>query len=58
MYIFFNNLVFTTLLSLFKLIGTGNSSTCNLPTLLFQLLKLLGAIFNLSISNLSTSDFK
>ena len=30
----------------------------NLSTLLFKLLKQLGTFFNLSISNLSTSDFK
>ena len=30
----------------------------NLSTLFFKLLKLLGIFFNLSISNLSISDFK
>ena len=39
--------------------GTGNKlSTSNLPTLLFNLLKLVWTFFSLSISNLSTLDFK
>ena len=59
MYIFFNNISFTTPLSLLKSAGTGtNLSTSNLSTLLFKLLKLLGTFFNLLISNLSTLDFK
>ena len=46
-------------LSLCKSTGTStNSSTSNLSTLLFKLLKLLGTFFSLSTSNLSTSDFK
>ena len=41
-------------LSLHKSAGTGtNSSTFNLSTLLFKLLKLVGTFFNLSVSNLS-----
>ena len=59
MYIFFNNISFTTALSLLKSEGTGtNLSTSNLCTLLFKLLKFLGTFFNLLISNLSTLDFK
>ena len=51
---------FTTSLSLLKLTGTGTnlSTTANLSTLLLKLPKLVGVFFNLSISNLSTSDFK
>ena len=50
---------FTTSLSLLKSTGTGtNLSTPKLSTLLFKLLKLLGILFNLSISTLSPSDFK
>ena len=45
---------FTSSLSLLKLTGTGT----NLTTLLFKLLKLRGTFFNLSIANLSTSDFE
>ena len=58
MYIFFNNIIFTTSLSLFQLTGTGgtNLSTSNLSTLIFKLLQLLGKFFNLSVSNLSTLD--
>ena len=49
-------LFFITSLSLLKSTETGfNLSTSNLPTLLFKLLKLLGA--NLSISNLSVVAF-
>ena len=59
MYILFNNIVFTTLLSLFKSTRAGtNLSTSNLSVLLFELLKLLGTLFNLTISNLSTLGFK
>ena len=50
---------FTTSLSLLKSTGTGtNLLTPKLSTLLFKLLKLLGILFNLSISTLSPSDFK
>ena len=35
-----------------------NLSTPNLSTLLFKSIKPLGTFFNLSMSNLSTSDFK
>ena len=58
MYIFFNNIIFTTSLSLFQSTGTGgtNLSTSNLSTLIFKLLQLLGKFFNLSVSNLSTLD--
>ena len=50
---------FTASLSLLKSTGTGtNLSTPKLSTLLFKLLKLLGILFNLSISTLSPSDFK
>ena len=56
---FFNNIIFTTSLSLLKSRGIGtNLSTSNLSTLLFKLFKLVGAFFNLSISNLSTLDYE
>ena len=50
---------FTTSLSLLKSIGAGaNLATSNLSTLLFILLIGLSTFFNLSIYNLSTSDFQ
>ena len=36
----------------------ANLSTPNLSTLLFKSIKPLGTFFNLSMSNLCTSDFK
>ena len=57
MYIFFNNIIFCTSLNLLKLTGAGlNLLTSNLSTLL--LIKFAGRYFNVSISNLSISDFK
>ena len=41
-----------------SILETGSNLLIYLSTLLFKLLKLIGTIFNLSISNLSTSDFK
>ena len=56
---FLTTLFFTTSLSLFKSKGTGtNLLTSSLSDLLFKLFKPYGTIFVLSISNLSTSDFK
>ena len=56
--VFLTTSFFTTLLSLLKSTGTGASlSISNLPTLLFTLLKLVGKLFNLLRSNLSTSVF-
>ena len=50
---------FTASLSLFESTGTGTIyQNLNLLTLLFKWLKLVGTFFNLSISNLSTSDVK
>ena len=50
---------FTTLLSLFKSTGVvSNLPISHLSNLLFELLKLRCTFLNLSISNLSTSDFK
>ena len=50
---------FTALLSYLKSSETGTKlSTSSLSTLLFKLLKLFGTFFNLSMSNLSTSDCK
>ena len=58
-YIFFINIIFTTLLSLLKSTETGaNLSTSNLFTLLFKLFKPVGTFSNLQISYLSTSYFK
>ena len=56
---FLTTSLFTASLSLYKRTGTGTKlPTSYLSTLLFQLLKVVGPFFNLSISNLSTSDFK
>ena len=50
---------FSTSLKLLKSTGTGNKlSTSTLSTLIFKLHKLVGRFYNLSISNLSTSDIK
>ena len=52
---------FTTSLNLLKSTGTGTNLSIyifNLSILLFKLLRLLGTFFNLSISYLSTLDFK
>ena len=50
---------FTTSLYLLKSTGTDtNLSAPNLSTLLSKFLELVGTFFNLSISNLSTSDFE
>ena len=57
--VFLTTLSFTALLSLLK--STRVVSNCliyNLSTLIYKSLKLIGTFFNLSISNLSTSDFK
>ena len=57
-YIFFNNIIFTTSLSLLKSTGTGTSLPAfNLSTIFFKLLKLVGTFFNFSIANLFTLDF-
>ena len=49
---------YTASLVLLESTGTGtNSLTSNLSTLLCKLFKLVGAFFNLSISNLSKLDF-
>ena len=49
----------TTSLSLLKSTGTDtNLSAFNIFTLLFKLSILFGKFFNLSISNLSTLDYK
>ena len=59
MFSLFNNIIFTTLLSLLKSTGVlSNFPIFNLPTLLSKLPKLFGTFFNLSMSNLSISDFK
>ena len=56
---FLTTSLFTTLLSLIKLTGTGaNLSMLNLSTLPFKLLKSSGTVFNLSTAILSTSAFK
>ena len=47
---------FTTALTLLK--STGTDTNLSKSTLLYKLLKPLGTLFNLSISNLSISDFK
>ena len=48
-----------TSFSLLKSTGLGtNWSTSNLSTFLYKLLKLVATFFNLSVSNLSTLDFK
>ena len=58
-YLFFNNIIFTALLSLLKSTGTDtNLATSNLSTLFFKFLKLVGTFFNSSISNLAMSHFK
>ena len=50
---------FTVSLNLLISTGKGTfSSTSNLYAALFKLLKLVGTLSNLSIPNLSTSDFK
>ena len=50
---------FTTSLSLLRSTGIGtNSSISNLSTLFFKLFHSLSWSFNLSIFNLSASDFK
>ena len=50
---------FITSHTLLKSTLTGtNLSKCKLSTLLFRLFKLVGIFFNLSISILSTLDFK
>ena len=56
---FLTALFFTTSLSLIKSTGTGisSSASCSL-TSFYELPVLIGAFFNLSISNLSTFDFK
>ena len=47
---------FTTSLILLRSTGAGiNLTKCNLSTLFFKLLKLVGTFFNLSVSNLSAS---
>ena len=51
--------LFTAWLSLLKSTGTGtNLSASSFIYLIFKLFKLIGTFFNLSICNLSTSDFK
>ena len=58
-YIFFNDIIFTTSLGLLKSAGTGtNLSISNLSTILFKLLKLVRTFFSSSVSSLSTLDFK
>ena len=50
---------FTALLSLLKSTGVvSNAPISNLSFLLFKLLKPIDTFLKLSISNLSTSDFK
>ena len=57
--LYFNNIIFTTSLSLLKSTGTGpDLSTSDLSTLPFKLVTLVGTFFILSISNLSTLDLK
>ena len=54
---FLTTSIFTTSLSLLKPTRAGtNLLTCYSSILLFKLLKLVGTFFNLSISNLATSD--
>ena len=54
--VFLTNSFFTTLLSLLKSTGTdANLLTSTLSTLLFKLLKLVDKLFNLSMSNSTTS---
>ena len=56
---FFNQFIIFILFSLFKQTGiVSNSPIYNLSILLLKLFKPLGTFFSLSISNLSTSDFK
>ena len=57
-YIFFKKIIFTTSLSLLKSTRKILIYQHQLSTLFFKLPKLFGTLFNLSISNLSTSDFK
>ena len=55
----FNSIIFYTSLNLLKSIRkVNNLSAYDLSKILFKLLKPLDTFFNLSISNLSWSDFK
>ena len=57
--VFLTTSLSTTTLNFFKSTGIGfNLPTFTLATLLFKLFEALGTIFNSSISNSSTSDFK
>ena len=58
MYIFFNNIIFTTSLILLESTETSNNLSTSNFTLFYKLLKLVDTFFKLSMSNLSTSDFK